>query len=245
MTSENKSHGNTRNRLLDALPLEEYSRLAQKLEAVELQLNQVLFQPGERTEYVYFPVESIISLMTDLEDGTGIEVGLVGREGMAGISIIFGVESEAKLTTAQRTGTALRMRSDDLREELARGGPLQRLLFRYAHALMSQISQSVVCNVRHKIDVRLVRWLLMFQDRAGTDEFELTQEFMANMLGVARSSISEVTRKLQEMKLVSYDRGRFRILNRMAMEQMACECYQVVQDEYESLYKTSPGESDS
>jgi CRP-like cAMP-binding protein len=237
MPPESESRGNTRNRLLDALPAAEYARLARKLEPVELQLGQVLFQAGEGTEHVYFLVESIVSLMTDLEEGGGIEVGLVGREGMVGISVVFGVERESKLATVQRTGTALRMRSDDLREELAGGGRLPRLLLRYAHALMSQISQSVVCNVRHTLDGRLVRWLLMFQDRADADEFELTHEFMANMLGAARSSIGEVVRKLQEMGMVNYERGRFRIVNRMAMEQMACECYEVVRDEFDSLYK--------
>jgi CRP-like cAMP-binding protein len=237
MPPESESRGNTRNRLLDALPAAEYARLARKLEPVELQLGQVLFRAGERTEYVYFPVETIVSLMTDLEEGGGIEVGLVGREGMVGISVAFGVGRESKLATVQRTGTALRMRSDDLREELAGGGQLPRFLLQYAHALMSQISQSVVCNVRHTLDGRLVRWLLMFQDRADADEFELTHEFMANMLGAARSSIGEVARKLQEMGMVSYERGRFRIVNRMAMEQMACECYEVVRAEFNSLYK--------
>ena len=164
-------------------------------------------------------------------------MGLVGREGMVGISVVFGVEHESKLATVQRTGTALRMRSDDLREELAGGGQLPRLLLHYAHALMSQISQSVVCNVRHTVEGRLVRWLLMFQDRAEVDEFELTHEFIANMLGIARSSVGEVARKLQEMGLVSYERGRFRVINRPAMEQMACECYGVVRDEFDSLYK--------
>jgi CRP-like cAMP-binding protein len=239
MPPESESRGNTRNRLLDALPAAEYARLARKLEPVELQVGQTLFQAGERTEYVYFLVESIVSLMTDLEEGGGIEVGLVGREGMVGISVAFGVERESKLATVQRTGTALRMRSVDLREELAGGGQLPRLLLQYAHALMSQISQSVVCNVRHTLDGRLVRWLLMFQDRAGADEFELTHEFMANMLGAARSSIGEVARKLQEMGMVSYERGRFRIVNRMAMEQMACECYEVVRNEFDNLYKDS------
>jgi CRP-like cAMP-binding protein len=240
MSAEGEGRGNTRNRLLDALPAAEYARLTRKLEPVKPRLGDVLFRPGERTEHVYFPVESIISLMTDLEEGGGIEVGLVGREGMVGISVVFGVEHESKLATVQRTGTALRMSSDDLREELAGGGELPRLLLRYAHALMSQISQSVVCNVRHTLDGRLVRWLLMFQDRAEADEFELTQDFMANMLGAARSSVGEVARKLQEMGLVSYERGRFRILNRLGMEQMACECYEVVRDEYDGLYK-DPG----
>jgi len=237
MPPESESRGNTRNRLLDALPAAEYARLARKLEPVELQLGQVLFHAGERTEHVYFPVESIVSLMADLEEGGGIEVGLVGREGMVGISVAFGVGRESKLATVQHTGTALRMRSDDLREELAGDGQLSRLLLQYAHALMSQISQSVVCNVRHTLDRRLVRWLLMFQNRADADEFELTHEFMANMLGAARSSIGEVARKLQEMGMVNYARGRFRIVNRMAMEQMACECYEVVRDEFDSLYQ--------
>jgi len=240
MPPQSEGRGNTRNRLLDALPPEEYERLARGLEPVELQLGQVLFEPGERAEYVYFPVEAIVSLLTELEDGTGVEVGLVGREVMAGISTVYGVERESKLATVQRTGSALRMRGDDLREALTRGGQLQRLLLLYAHALMSQISQSVVCNVRHKIDGRFVRWLLMFQERAEADEFELTHEFMACMLGVTRSSISEAARKLQQMGLVSYDRGRFRILNRAAMEQMACECYEVVRDEFDSLYQNSP-----
>src|SRR5918912_1070266 len=166
MPPQSKERGNTRNRLLDALPPEEYAQVARKLEPVELRLSQVLFRPGARTEDVYFPVESIVSLMTELKDGSGAETGLVGREGMAGISTVYSVEREAKVATVQRTGTALRMRSDDLREELARGEGLRRLLLQYAHALMSKISQSVVCNVYHKIDVRLARWVLMFQDRA-------------------------------------------------------------------------------
>jgi CRP-like cAMP-binding protein len=240
MPPESERRGNTRNRLLDALPAAEYARLAQKLEPVEPQLGDVLFRPGEPTPYVYFLVESIVSLMTDLEEGGGIEVGLVGREGMVGISVVFGVERESKLATVQRTGTALRMSSEDLREEMSGGGELSRLLLQYAHALMSQISQSVVCNVRHTVEGRLVRWLLMFQDRAEADEFELTHEFMANMLGAARSSVGEVARKLQEMGLVSYERGRFRVVNRPAMEQMACECYEVVRDEFAGLYK-DPG----
>jgi CRP-like cAMP-binding protein len=228
--------------VLDTLPPGDYERIARNLEPVELRLSQILFEPGDRTEHVYFPVESIISLMTELEDGSGVETGLVGREGMAGISAVYGVELESKVATVQRTGSALRMRSDELREELARGASLQRLLLQYAHALMSEISQSVVCNVYHKVDVRLVRWLLMFQDRAGTDEFELTHEFMANMLGVTRSSVGDTARKLQDMGLVSYDRGHFRILNRTALEQMACECYEVVRGEFDSLYKNLPDE---
>jgi CRP-like cAMP-binding protein len=239
MPPENEGRGKSRNRLLDALPPEEYAQVTRKLEPVELRLGQVLFRPGARTEDVYFPVESIISLMTELEDGSGVETGLVGREGMAGISTVYGVERESKVSTVQRTGSALRMRRDDLREELARGEGLRQLLLKYAHALMSEISQSVVCNVYHKIDVRLGRWLLMFQDRAGADEFELTHEFVANMLGVTRSSVGEAARKLQELGIVNYDRGRFRVVNRMALEQMACECYGVVRDEYDRLYENS------
>lgn len=242
MPPQSKGRENTRNRLLDALPPEEYARVAKKLEPVELRLSQVLFRPGAGTEDVYFPVEAIISLMTELKDGSGVETGLVGREGMVGISILYGVERESKVATVQRTGSALRMRSNDLREELARGEGLRQLLLEYAHALMSEISQSVVCNVYHKIDVRLARWLLMFQDRAESDEFELTHEFMANMLGVTRSSVGEAARKLQELGIVNYEHGRFRIVKRNALEQMACECYGVVSAEFDSLYKRPPSE---
>ena len=222
------------NRLLAMLPEKEYERLAPHLQPVSLSLSQVLFRPDDKLQYVYFPVNSIISLLTDLEDGTGMEVGLVGREGMAGISAILGGR-ETKVATVQAKGSALLLKAEIVQEEFQRGGILQSTLLRYTHALMTQISQSVVCNVRHPIAGRLARWLLMYHDRLDVDEFELTHEFMANMLGVRRSGISEIANKLQQMGFIKYKRGRITITDRKGMERFACECYPVVKEKYDSF----------
>src|SRR5215210_7042835 len=177
-------HGS--NHILRSLPPDASERLAQRSETVSLNLGEVLFWPGDTIRHVHFPTTAIISLLTELSDGNGLEVGLVGYEGVAGISTFLG-GAETKVATVQGAGEALRVRADALREEFARGGELQKLLLRYTHALMMQISQSVVCNVRHHIPGRLARWLLMYHDRARRDEFFLTQEFMAHMLGVRRA----------------------------------------------------------
>lgn len=224
----------TENRLLAALPREEYERLAPHLEEVSLTLNQILFRPEDEIAYAYFPTDSIVSLLTDLSDGSGMEVGLVGREGLAGISAILG-GSETKVATVQAEGKAFKIRVDALREEFERGGALQNGLLRYTHALMTQISQSVVCNVRHPLPGRLARWLLMYHDRLGRDEFELTHEFMANMLGVRRSGVSDVANELQRMGFISYRRGHVRIIDRKGLEEFACECYPVVKEKYDDF----------
>jgi CRP-like cAMP-binding protein len=226
----------TGNRILSALTGEEYERLIPHLEQVSLPLSQILFRPDEVLKYVYFPETCIVSLLTDLSDGYGIEVGLVGREGMAGVSVILGTDKEPKVATVQGAGTALRMRASVIRDEARRGGRLQTYLLRYTHALMSQISQSVVCNVRHRIEGRLARWLLMYQDRFEKDEFRLTHEFIANMLGIRRAGVSMVANKLKRDGLIDYDRGQFRILNRRELEAMTCECYGIVKEEFDSLY---------
>lgn len=222
------------NRLLAALSVEEYEELAPHLETVSLNLSEILFHPDEELQHVHFPVESVISLLTNLEDGTGMEVGLAGREGMVGISAFLG-GSETKVATVQHQGTALRLRADKLREEFRAGGALQNALLRYTHALMSQISQSVVCNARHHVEGRLARWLLMFHDRVESNEFELTQEFMANMLGVRRASVTEVANKLQEMNLINYQRGHFKILDRKGLEAFTCECYPAVKEKFDDF----------
>jgi CRP-like cAMP-binding protein len=222
------------NRLLAALPHEEYERLAPHLKEVSLTLNQVLFNPGDEIAYAYFPTDSIVSLLTDLSDGSGMEVGLVGREGIAGISVILG-GNETKVATVQAAGGGLKIRADVLRAEFRRGGALQNGLLRYTHALMTQISQSVVCNARHPLPGRLARWLLMYHDRLERDEFELTHEFMAAMLGVRRSGVSEVANELQRMGFISYRRGHVRIIDREGMERFACECYPVVKEKYDDF----------
>ncbi|HKR01763.1 MAG TPA: Crp/Fnr family transcriptional regulator, partial [Pyrinomonadaceae bacterium] len=222
------------NRILSALPAEEGERLSTHLEPVSLKLSQILFRPGERIRYAYFPTNSIISLLTDLEDGSGMEVGLVGREGLAGISIILG-GTETKVGTVQGEGDAFRINAATLREAFHRGGALQAGLLRYTHALMTQISQSVVCNARHQIDGRLARWLLMYHDRIGRDEFALTHEFMANMLGVRRAGVSMVANRLQQMGFIRYKRGRITILNRAGLEAFTCECYPAVKEKYDDF----------
>jgi CRP-like cAMP-binding protein len=224
----------SQNRLLDNLDVEEYELLAPHLETVSLSLSEILFRPEDQLQHVYFPTTSIISLLTDLSDGSGMEVGLVGREGMVGISAVLG-GSETKVATVQGQGEALRMKAEKLRDEFSRGGVLQNALLRYTHALMTQISQSVVCNARHPVEGRLARWLLMYHDRLERDEFELTHEFMANMLGVRRAGISEVANKLQELGFISYQRGRVKILNRKGMEEFACECYPIVKEKFEDF----------
>jgi CRP-like cAMP-binding protein len=214
--------------------VEERERFAAHLEPVELKLSVVLFRPDELISHVYFPTNSIVSQLTDLEDGAGMEVGLVGREGMVGISAILGGE-ETKVATVQGEGTAVRIRVEHLREEFARGGSLQRGLLLYTHALMTQISQSVVCNARHHVEGRLARWLLMYHDRIGSDEFYMTHEFMANMLGVRRPGVSEIANRLQEMGLISYKRGRIKILDREGLEGLVCECYPVVKEKFDNF----------
>lgn len=222
------------NRLLAALPAEEYERLAPHLEPVSLSLGQILFMPDEQIQYVHFLITGVVSLLTDLEDGTGMEVGLIGREGIVGISAILG-GSETKVATVQASGMSHRLRVDKLKSEFSRGQTLQRMLLRYTHALMTQISQSVVCNSRHHVEGRLARWLLMFRDRVGRDEFELTQEFMANMLGVRRASISEIAGKLQGTGLIRYHHGHFTILDRKGLEEFTCECYPAIKAKYDDF----------
>jgi CRP-like cAMP-binding protein len=200
-------------------------------------LSEILFRPDDVLRYVYFPETCIISLLTDLSDGYGIEVGLVGKEGMAGVSIALGSDKEPKVATVQGAGTLLRLKASVLRDETRRGGMLQAYLLRYTHALMAQISQSVVCNIRHPIEGRLARWMLMYHDRVGKDEFKLTHEFIANMLGIRRAGVSMVANKLKRAGLIDYYRGLIKILDRQGLEDMTCECYPVVKAEFDSLYE--------
>jgi CRP-like cAMP-binding protein len=229
------SEGATRNKILAELPREDYERIASKLETVELALSDVLFRPGEVLSHAFFLTSCVVSLLTQLEDGRGLEVGLVGREGLAGIAPLLGVDHEMKVGTVQAAGGAVRLKVSTLQEEFARGGKLTELLMGYIHALMVQISQSAACTAMHHIEGRLARWLLMFQDRAESDEIHLTHEFMSNMLGIRRAGVSEVAYKLQERGLINYQRGRIRILDRKALEEFACACYPVVKAEYRGV----------
>lgn len=222
------------NRLLAALPVEDYVAFAPHLEAVSLSTKQVLLRPDEDPQHVYFPTSCVVSLLTGLNDGTVMDVGLVGREGIVGISVLLG-GSKMNTATVQGQGAAIKLRIEKLREEFNKGGALQSALLRYTQAAMMQLSQLVVCNARHTLEERLACWLLTYGDRVGSDEFELSREFMADMLGVGLFGVGEVTEKLRGLGLIQYQRDHLAIPNREALEQFACACYPVVKEQFDNL----------
>lgn len=223
------------NWLLAALPRAEYERLLPRLEPVTLGFRQVLFEAGQALRYVYFPRDCVLSLVTPMADGRAVEVGAVGQEGMAGLPVFLGAGAAAGTCIAQVPGSALRMRAGALRERAEGGGRLPALLCRYAHYLLAQVAQSAACNRLHGGAERLCRWLLMTQDRVGADQFPLTQEIMAQMLGLRRPTVSLVAGALQRAGLIRYRRGKLTVLDRPGLEAAACECYAAVRKELERL----------
>ncbi|HEX6732938.1 MAG TPA: Crp/Fnr family transcriptional regulator [Pyrinomonadaceae bacterium] len=231
----NNNGGPRVNRLLATLPKKEYERLLPKLKTVSLVLGEELYEPGDAIKYVYFPNDSIISLISHLSDKAWLEVGMVGNEGMAGLAVFMGVSFSSTRALVQGSGTAMRMNSAALRMEADRLGGLHRILHRYSHSLLTQVSQTSVCNRFHLVDARLARWLLMTDDRLGAGEFPLTQEFLSNMLGVRREGVSKAAGALQAKKLIRYSRGVITILNRRGLEAKSCDCYAIIKaetDEY-------------
>jgi CRP-like cAMP-binding protein len=222
------------NRLLAALPVKEYRRLLPELELVTMPFAEVIYEPGDLIRHVYFPNDSIVSLLAQVAGRSTLEVGLVGNEGVAGIPVFMGVEASRLGAIVQGEGTAMRMKASVLRKESARAGPLRSLLHLYAHSLLTQVSRSAACNRFHVVNARLARWLLMTGDRLGADEFRLTQDFISNMLGVRREGVSKAASALQKDGLIQYSRGRIRILDRAGLEAVSCECYWVIRDENDS-----------
>lgn len=220
------------NSILAALPDEEYSHMAPHLEPVLLPFMGILHESGEPIKHVYFPNRGLISLLVVMQDGTPREVGLIGKEGMLGISVVLGMNSDPIRALIQMEGTALRMKAQALRDELKRATSLQKLLQRYIHSLFTQVSQSAACLSSHEVDKRLSRWLVMTHDRAMGDVFEMKHEFMAMMLGVTRSVVTRAAGSLQRAKMIRYTRGQVTILDRTRLEETACECYSVVKEEY-------------
>ena len=218
------------NLVLAALPREEYQRLLTSLEPVELSYGQVLYEPAGPIRHVYFPVDCLISLLTAVDKSRTLEVGMVGNEGMVGIPMVLGIGVSAVRALVQGSGTALRMTAARFRAEFKRNLPLQRALFRYTHLLMAQISQTAACNRFHEADARLARWLLMTSDRLHADEFRLTHEFLAHMLGVRRVGVTKAASVLERKKLIEYSRGDIRILDRKRLEAAACTCYRIVKN---------------
>jgi CRP-like cAMP-binding protein len=227
----NSDGGPSVNRLLATLPKNEYKRLLPKLKIVSLVLGKVLYEPGDVIKYVYFPNNSIISLISQLSKTSWIEVGMVGNEGMAGLAVFMGVDSSSTRAVVQGSGTAMRMSSAAVRTEANRLGSLHRLLHRYSHSLLTQVSQSAACNLFHLVDARLARWLLMTNDRLGAAEFPLTQEFLSYMLGVRREGVSKAASALQAAKLIRYSRGMITVLNRRGLEAKSCQCYEIIKAE--------------
>jgi len=223
------------NRLLAALPPKEYQRLLPQLEQVNLAFAEVIYEPGETIRHVYFPDNSVVSLLAAENGHSMLEVGMIGNEGMTGVSVFMGVDTSRTRALVQGAGAAVRMNSAVLREESNQVSSLHRLLHRYTNSLLTQMSLSSACNRFHTLNSRLGRWLLMTHDRIGSDEFRLTQEFMSNMLGVRREGVNKVAGNLQRDGLISYSRGHVTILNRRGLEKISCECYRTIKTESENV----------
>lgn len=220
------------NRLLAALPAKEYQRLLPKLEEVSLTYTAIIYESGDIIRRVYFPNSGIISLLSSVEERSLLEVSIVGNEGFVGIPVFLGVKTSNNRAIVQGAGAALTMKTADFLAESNNGGALPKLLQRYTHSLMIQISQSSVCNRFHAIGARLARWLLMTGDRMMSNDFQVTQEFLSNMLGVRREAVSKSATHLQQNGLISYSRGKVSILDRTGLEATACRCYFIIKEEY-------------
>ena len=225
----------TKNRLLAALPREGYERILPHLGRVSFAFGEVIYESGGRMEYIYFPTNAIISLLYTMENGSSAEMGMAGREGLVGVALFMGGDTMPNRAVVQSAGGAFRMRATVLQEEFARGGTFQHLMLRYTQALLTQMSQTAVCNRLHEIEQQLCRWLLLSHDRLDSDELVMTQELIANMLGVRREGVTVAAGRLQEQGLIRYVRGRIKVLDRRGLEASACECYKVVKDEYDRL----------
>ena len=227
------------NHLLAALPAEELQRWLPLLEPVELPLGKVLYEAGGTLEHVYFPTSAIVSLLYVMEDGASAEIAVVGYEGVVGISLFMGGASTTSRAVVQSAGHGYRLRSRAMMLEFNRAGPAMHLLLRYTQALITQMAQTAVCNRHHSLDQQLCRWLLLSLDRLASSELVMTQELIANMLGVRREGVTEGALKLQEAGLIRYARGRITVLDRPGLEERTCECYAVVKKEYDRLLPTA------
>lgn len=223
------------NWLLAALPDAEWARWVPHLEPIDMPLGKVLYESGSRLNHVYFPTTSIVSLLYVMEDGASAEIAVVGNEGIVGISLFMGGESTPSRAIVQSAGQGIRLKADLMLQEFNRAGPVLHLLLRYTQALITQMSQTAVCNRHHSLDQQLCRWLLLSLDRLQSEELAMTQELIANMLGVRREGVTEAAGHLQRAGLIRYQRGHITVLDRAKLEQRTCECYAVVKKEYDRL----------
>ncbi len=223
------------NHLLASLPESARARIYPHLFPVQLPLGEILYESGDRLDYAYFPTTSIISLLYVMENGASAEIAVVGNEGVLGIALYMGGESTPSRAIVQSAGYGFRLKAQLLQDEFDRAGPLMHLLLKYTQALITQMSQTAVCNRHHSVHQQLCRWLLMSLDRLPSNELTMTQELIANMLGVRREGVTEAAGKLQDDGLILYKRGRITVLDRPGLEAQACECYQVVKKEFDRL----------
>lgn len=223
------------NHLLAALPAVAQQRLLPHLELIELTLGEVVYESGESTRQVYFPTNSIVSLLYVMENGASAEISVVGNEGIVGIAVFMGGESTTSRAVVQSAGHAYRLSGQRLKDEFNRHADLQVLMLRYTQALITQMAQTAVCNRHHTIDQQLCRWLLLSLDRLRTNELTMTQELIANMLGVRREGVTDAAGKLQRLGVINYRRGRIEVLDRGRLEALSCECYAVVKTESDRL----------
>ena len=228
-------HHPSQNHLLAALPAAEFDPLVAHLELVQLPLGEMLYEPGVQMRHVYFPTTSIVSLLYVLENGSMAEIAMVGNEGVLGVSLFMGGETTPSRAVVQSAGAAYRLRADLLKLEFNRAGPLLRLLLRYTQALITQMMQTAVCNRHHSVEQQLSRWLLLSLDRRSGQSLRMTQEVIANLLGVRREGVTEAAGKLQRQGIIVYARGQITVLDRPGLECLSCECYAVVKQECDRL----------
>ena len=233
-------HSPTQNHLLAALPAPEFDRLSPHLELVPMPLGEALYESGARLQHVYFQTTSIVSLLYVLEDGASAELAVVGNEGILGISLFMGGETTPNRAVVQSAGYGYRLKAQHLKAEFNRAGPVLHLLLRYTQALITQMAQTVVCNRHHSIEQQLCRWLLLSLDRLSSNALTMTQELIANMLGVRREGVTEAAGHLQRAGLIHYSRGHIEVLDRPGLEKAVCECYAVVKKEFDRLIADTP-----
>ena len=228
-------HSPQQNHLLAALPADDYARLAAELELIPMPLGWAVYESGGHLGHLYFPTTSIVSLLYVMENGASAEIAITGNEGLVGISLFMGGESTPSRAVVQSAGNGYRLRANVLKREFALGGHLQHLALRYTQALITQMAQTAVCNRHHALEQQLCRWLLLSLDRLSGNELLMTQELIANMLGVRREGVTEAAGHLQAAGLISYSRGHIKVLDRVKMEKRVCECYAVVKKEFDRL----------
>ena len=233
-------HSPLQNRLLAVLPATEFSRLQPHLELVALPLGSALYESGSQLRHVYFPTSSIVSLLYVMVDGASAEIAVVGNDGLIGVALFMGGETTPSRAIVQSAGYAYKLPGNILKEEFSLAGAMQHLLLKYTQALLTQMAQTAVCNRHHSLDQQLCRWLLLSLDRLPSNQLIMTQELIANMLGVRREGVTEAAGKLQSAGVIEYSRGRITVLDRPALEKRTCECYAVVKAESDRLLPDAP-----